>query len=38
LVKIFSSRLVVVPGAGHPVMLEKPGKVNRAIETFITEL
>jgi pimeloyl-ACP methyl ester carboxylesterase len=36
--KIPSSRLVVVPGAGHLVMLEKPGEVNRAIETFITEL
>jgi len=36
--KIFSSRLVVVPGAGHLVMLEKPREVNQAIEAFVTEL
>jgi pimeloyl-ACP methyl ester carboxylesterase len=36
--KIPSSLLVVVPGAGHLVMLEKPGEVNRAIATFVTEL
>lgn len=35
--KIFSSRLVLVPGAGHLVMLEKPREVNQAIEDFVTE-
>jgi pimeloyl-ACP methyl ester carboxylesterase len=35
--KIFSSRLVVVPGAGHLVMLEKPREVNQAIEAFVIE-
>jgi pimeloyl-ACP methyl ester carboxylesterase len=36
--KIFSSRLAMVPGAGHLVMLEKPREVNQAIETFVAEL
>jgi pimeloyl-ACP methyl ester carboxylesterase len=35
--KINSSRLVVVPGAGHLVMLENPREVNQAIEDFVTE-
>jgi pimeloyl-ACP methyl ester carboxylesterase len=33
-----SSRLVVVPGAGHLVMLKKPREVNQATEAFVTEL
>ncbi len=36
--KILSSRLVLIPGAGHLVMLEKPREVNQAIEAFVTEL
>jgi len=36
--EILNSKLVLVPGAGHLVMLEKPREVNQAIETFVTEL
>ncbi len=36
--KIPSSRLVVIPSAGHLVMLERPKEVNQAIEAFITKL
>jgi pimeloyl-ACP methyl ester carboxylesterase len=36
--EILHSKLVLVPGAGHLVMLEKPREVNQAIETFVTEL
>ena len=36
--KILSSRLVVVPDAGHLVMMEKPREVNQAIEAFVNEL
>jgi pimeloyl-ACP methyl ester carboxylesterase len=32
--KIASSRVVIVPGAGHLVIAEKPEVVNRAIEDF----
>jgi pimeloyl-ACP methyl ester carboxylesterase len=35
--KVFSSRLVVVSGTGHMVMLEKPREVNQVIEGFVTE-
>lgn len=35
--EILHSKLVLVPGAGHLVMLEKPREVNRAIETFVSE-
>jgi pimeloyl-ACP methyl ester carboxylesterase len=35
--KISSSRLVVVPDAGHLVMLERPKEVNRAIEALVAE-
>lgn len=31
-----SSRLVVIPEAGHHVMLERPDKVNQAIVDFVT--
>ncbi len=30
------SRLVLIPDAGHMVMIEKPDETNRAIETFAT--
>ncbi len=33
---IEGARLVAVPGAGHMVMLERPGAVNRALEAFLT--
>jgi pimeloyl-ACP methyl ester carboxylesterase len=36
--KIISSQLMVIPGAGHLVILEKPREVNRAIESFVREL
>jgi pimeloyl-ACP methyl ester carboxylesterase len=37
LVKIFSSRLVLIPGAGHLVILEKPREVNQALAAFVSE-
>ena len=36
--EILNSKLALVPGAGHLVMLEKPREVNQALETFVTEL
>jgi pimeloyl-ACP methyl ester carboxylesterase len=36
--EIRNSKLVLVPGAGHLVMLEKPREVNQALEAFIVEL
>ena len=36
--EILNSKLVLVPDAGHLVMLEKPREVNQALEAFITEL
>jgi pimeloyl-ACP methyl ester carboxylesterase len=33
--QISSSRLTIIPGAGHMVMLEKPREVNQAILEFI---
>jgi pimeloyl-ACP methyl ester carboxylesterase len=36
--KIKTSQLVVVPGAGHMVMLERPALVARAVQHFLTEL
>jgi len=35
--EILNSKLVLVPGAGHLVMLEKPREVNQAIEAFVNE-
>ena len=35
---IDGARLVVVPGAGHMVMLEKPKEVAAAIKTFVEDL
>jgi len=35
---IQGSRLVVIQGAGHMVMMEKPDQVNRAIEEFLNDL
>lgn len=32
------SRLEVIPGAGHNVMLEKPEEFNRALESFLASL
>lgn len=36
--KIKGSQLVLILGAGHMVMLEKPDEVNRAIEVFLEQL
>ena len=36
--EILNSKLVLIPGAGHLVMLEKPREVNQALEAFVTEL
>lgn len=36
--KIAGSRLEIVDGAGHMVMMEKPDQVNQAIERFITAI
>mgnify|MGYP001072361188 CR=1 FL=1 len=35
---ILGSRLVVIQGAGHMVMIEKPDQVNTAIEEFLKDL
>ena len=35
--EIKGSQLVVVPDAGHMVMIEKPGVLNSAIETFVRD-
>jgi pimeloyl-ACP methyl ester carboxylesterase len=34
--EIPDSKLVLIPDAGHLLMIEKPGPVNRAIEAFVT--
>ena len=36
--KIKGSQLVLISGAGHMVMLEKPDEVNRAIEVLLEQL
>jgi len=36
--RIAGSRLAVIPGAGHMVMVEAPGAVNREIEGFLALL
>jgi len=33
-----NSKVVIVPGAGHFVLAEKPEVVNKAIEDFLTEI
>jgi pimeloyl-ACP methyl ester carboxylesterase len=33
--KIGNSKVVIVPGAGHFVLAEKPEVVNKAIEDFL---
>ena len=35
--EILNSKLILVPGAGHLVMLEKPREVNQAMEAFVSE-
>ena len=35
--EIPNSKLILVPGAGHLLMLEKPREVNQALEAFVTE-
>jgi pimeloyl-ACP methyl ester carboxylesterase len=32
------SRITIIPDAGHPVMLEKPDEVNKAIDRFLNSL
>jgi pimeloyl-ACP methyl ester carboxylesterase len=36
--KIKGSELVIIPGAGHSVMLERPREFNRALEGFLASL
>ena len=36
--RIAGSRLAVIPGAGHMVMVEAPGAVNREIDGFLALL
>jgi pimeloyl-ACP methyl ester carboxylesterase len=36
--KIRNSKLVVIPGAGHSVMLEQHGAFNEALEVFLASL
>lgn len=36
--KLSQSRLEVIPDAGHVIMLEQPGELNRKLEEFIVEL
>lgn len=33
-----NARLVIIPGAGHSVMLEKPEELNAALKSFISDL
>jgi pimeloyl-ACP methyl ester carboxylesterase len=36
--EINGSQLVLIPAAGHMVMLEKPDEVGRSIEAFLEQL
>src|SRR5574341_864788 len=36
--KIPNARLILIDGAGHAVMLEKPEEVNRALDVFVRKL
>jgi len=36
--KIRNARLVIIPDAGHSVMLEKPEELNTALQAFISDL
>jgi pimeloyl-ACP methyl ester carboxylesterase len=36
--RIPNARLVIIPGAGHSVMLEKPEELNAALKSFISDL
>lgn len=36
--RIIGSRIAIIPGAGHMVMLEKPEEVNREIESFLRDI
>jgi len=36
--KIRNARLVIIAGAGHSVMLEKPDELNAALQSFLAEL
>ena len=36
--KIRNARIVVIPDAGHSVMLERPEELNEALRSFLTEL
>jgi pimeloyl-ACP methyl ester carboxylesterase len=35
---ITTSHLIVIPNAGHMVMMEQPDTLNRAIESFLATL
>jgi pimeloyl-ACP methyl ester carboxylesterase len=35
--RIRGARIVVIPGAGHSVMLEKPEELNNALRSFLAE-
>lgn len=36
--RIPNARLVIIPGAGHSAMLEKPEELNKALRTFVSDL
>jgi len=36
--KIRNARLVIISGAGHSVMLEKPNELNAALQSFLADL
>jgi pimeloyl-ACP methyl ester carboxylesterase len=36
--KIRDARLVIIPSAGHSVMLERPDELNAALQSFLAEL
>ncbi|MFZ7113068.1 MAG: alpha/beta fold hydrolase [Desulfatiglandales bacterium] len=36
--KLPSSQIEIIPGAGHMVMVEKPGAVNRSLDRFLCKL
>ena len=36
--RIRNARMVVIPGAGHSVMLEKPEELNNALRSFLAEI
>jgi pimeloyl-ACP methyl ester carboxylesterase len=35
--RIRNARMIIIPHAGHSVMLEKPDELNDALRSFLTE-